>query len=272
MSRRILGGVVPLMLLSAVVACGGEIKLASLDWEPYIGKKVEGNGYVAEIVRAAFKAKGYSAKIDFLPWARAVSESKNGSYDGLFPEYYDEARKDDYVFSDPFPGGPLVFMKRKGKEIPYTGNLDELKPYKIGVVRGYINTKAFDARTDLKKEETGSDEMNLKKLVAGRVDLIVIDRLVAEHLIATSVTQGKGKIEAVEPVMEVKPLYIAFSKKAPAYEKKMADFNDGLKAIKEDGSLQKILEKHGVAEALKVSRAVVPAETVAAGEGGPLHR
>ncbi|KPA14846.1 amino acid ABC transporter substrate-binding protein [Candidatus Magnetomorum sp. HK-1] len=241
-------------LLFVQVLCAGQtVTLATLEWEPYIGPNMKNNGYVHEIVAEALKRSEVEVDIRFLPWARAVNTAKTGKRDGLFPEYYDESRLADFVFSDSFPGGPVGLYKRKDKKIAYSLDpqkdqslaLKGLKDYRFGVVRGYINTKAFDEASFLTKEEVNSDETNLKKLFKGRIDLIFIDKYVAKHIIVTKYPHFMGDLEFMEPPLEVKPLYIAFSKKAKDYEIKLKAFNSGLKKLKEEGMLNKIMEKHG---------------------------
>ena len=229
------------------------VTLASLEWEPYIGPNMKNNGYVYEIVTEAFKLSGISVDIRFLPWARAVNTAKTGKRDGLFPEYYDESRLTDFVFSDSFPGGPVGLYKQKTKKVSYSVDpiqnqnkaLKGLKDYRFGVVRGYINTKEFDDATYLKKEEVNNDETNLKKLFKGRIDFIFIDKFVASHIIKTKYPNYIEKLEFMEPPLEVKPLYIAFSKKAKDYDVKLKAFNNGLKKLKEKGLIKKIMGKHG---------------------------
>lgn len=219
-----------------------KVTLASLDWEPYIGAKLPNNGYVARIAVEAFKTQGYKVTIDYLPWARAVSMATDGDYDGLFPEYYDESRKADFVYSEPFKGGPLGFMKKKSSKIAYK-KLEDLKPYTIGTVRGYVNTIEFDLAKYLKKEEVVDDETNIKKLNNDRIDLIVIDKYVGAYIIEKQFPQFKATLEFMNPPLEEKPLFIVFSKKAKDYEKKMNAFNAGLKEIQKNGTYQKIIEE-----------------------------
>jgi polar amino acid transport system substrate-binding protein len=167
------------------------VTLTTLEWAPYIGSDLKNKGYVHEIVVEAFKRVGYKTDIVFYPWARALATTKSGAKDGLFPEYYDESRKENYVFSNSFPGGPVGLYKRKDKEIAYpvdplkdqTKALRGLSKFRFGVVRGYVNTVAFDAASFLKKEEVKDDETNLKKLFFNRVQLIFIDKYVAKHII-----------------------------------------------------------------------------------------
>ena len=229
-----------------------KITLTTLDWEPYIGEKLPGHGYVYEIVAEAFKSVGYQVNIQFLPWPRAVEAAKSGKADGLFPEYYAEKRKTDFVYSDSFPGGPVGFLARKDSRITFpvdprkeqTKALRGMKHYTFGVVRDYINTKEFDAASFLKKDMADNDEQNIAKLYAKRINLIFIDMLVAQYLIKTRFPQYAKDLEFLTPPLEVKPLYIVFSKKAPGYKQKMKDFNEGLKILKKNGAIEAIMKKY----------------------------
>lgn len=42
-----------------------------------------------------------------------------------------------------------------------------------------------------------------------------------------------------------KPLYIVFSKKAPGYEQKLKDFNEGLGKLQKAGTIKAIMKKYG---------------------------
>lgn len=230
-----------------------KISLTTLDWEPYIGEKLPGHGYVFEIVSEAFKSVGYKVDIQFYPWARAVETAKSGKADGLFPEYYDESRKAEFVFSDSFPGGPVGFLARKDSKITFPADprkeqtkvLQGMKQYSFGVVRDYINTSEFDSAGFLKKDVADSDEQNIKKLYAKRIDLIFIDKFVAQYIIKAKFPQYANDLEFLEPPLEVKPLYIVFSKKAPDYQRKVKDFNEGLNNLTKSGTIKAIMQKYG---------------------------
>jgi ABC-type amino acid transport substrate-binding protein len=251
MKRRIAFVCALLVAAALVSTAAGEktVRLVSLDWPPYIGSSITdgspskpNNGYVAELVVEAYKRMGYKVVIDFKPWARALEESTNGLYDGLFPEYYGEERKTDFIYSNPFPGGPVGLMKRKDFKFTYT-SLKDLKGYTVGVVTDYINTAEFDAATHFKKEAVVDDETNIRKLYAKRVDFIFIDKYVALDIIRTKYPEYEKEFEFIE--LEVKPLYIVFSKKAAGVQAKLNDFNAGLAAITKDGTVKAILAKHG---------------------------
>lgn len=245
--------VILLLAAQPLFAESKRITLATLDWEPYVGKTLPGHGYVYEIVVAAFKSVGYQVDIQFFPWARAVKTAQSGQADGLFPEYYDDIRKTDFVFSDSFPGGPVGFLVRKDSMITFTVDprkdqtkaLQGMKQYSFGVVRDYINTKEFDAASFLKKDVADSDAQNIMKLYGKRIHLAFIDKFVAQHLIKTKYPNYAKYLVFMEPSLEVKPLYIVFSKAAPNYEQKMKDFNEGLNNLKKKGTIEVIMKKYG---------------------------
>ena len=229
---------------NAFPQANNSISLATLDWEPYIGEKLPEQGYVASLVRQSFKASGYGTSIVFMPWARVVAMAREGIYDGYFPEYFAESLKTDYLLSEPFPGGPLVFFKRKADSIAFT-TLSDLKAYKIGIVRGYINTKEFDGADYLQKELATDDLTNFRKLIGKRLDLVVADKFVGTHLVKRNMPDKVDEIEIMSPFLEEKSLYLCIRKKAPDAEAKMKAFNEGLKIIKDNGTFADILQAGG---------------------------
>ena len=203
-----------LLILFITGPAHGEKKiiLSTLDWEPYIGQNLENQGYVAEIVRESYKRSGYEVDMKFSPWARSVNQSKTGMVDGYFPEYYADEVKSHAVFSDPFRGGPMGFFKQKNKTIPFQ-TLQDLKPYRIGIVRDYINTKEFDTADYLNKYPVSNDLINLKKLIGGRIDLMISDQYVGLYLMEKYSLKGRDTIEFIQPPLEMKDLYLCITKK-----------------------------------------------------------
>jgi ABC-type amino acid transport substrate-binding protein len=228
------------------------VHLATLDWEPYIGTRMPDQGYCAALIRAAFADQGVQVEIEFYPWARALHLARTGAVDGLMPEYFNPSREAEFEYSAAFPGGPLVLFKRRGDAIAFSTDpvqhqdaaLRALNARRFGVVRGYLNTPVIDAASYLIKEEANDDATNLRKLVYGRIDLAVIDRRVAEHLIRTDYPGYATKIEPMDPALADIPLYIAFSRKAPHMRESLATFNRGLAAMRADGRIDALYQRY----------------------------
>ncbi|HHO76366.1 MAG TPA: transporter substrate-binding domain-containing protein [Deltaproteobacteria bacterium] len=221
------------------------VTLATLDWQPYVGSDMLGYGFNAEIITEAYKRAGYTVKIEFLAWDDAVSKTQQGEYDGLFPEYYSKDRAEDFIYSDFFSNSLLVFFKKKGPTINYS-SLKDLTPYKIGIVKGYINTEEFDSAAYLNKVEFDSDLEILNNLVKGSVDMIVIDKLVAQYLIHGNLPEAADTLESLDPPLIIHPLFIVYPKKLPGSDQKAKDFNMGLDMIMKDGTVKKIMDRSGL--------------------------
>lgn len=235
------------------VAALAPVRLASLEWAPYIGPHLPGQGYAAALVKAALATQGLGVEIEYLPWARALHDARRGAYDGIFPEYFDPAREADFVFSDAFPGGPVGLYKRRADRIAFAVDpgadmeaaLRSIARWRIGVVRDYINTPAFDAAVYLRRQAAVDDAANLRKLLYGRVDLIFIDFNVARHLLGKQMVTRAAQLEPLLPALEEKSLYIAFARNAPRHEALRTAFNAGLAALRRSGELKKIRVEHG---------------------------
>jgi polar amino acid transport system substrate-binding protein len=222
-----------------------KIVLASeTSWPPHYGKDLPNGGYTTEISREALKRVGYELEIEWLPWKRALIEAAIGKYDGVGASYYNEERAKDFAFTDAIGKTEIVFFMLKGKNIRYS-KLEDLKPYTIGVGRGYAYPDKFTSATYLKTEEAITIEHNIRKLLRHRIDLIIDSREVIPYLLQTYFPNNVNSLEMLEPPLDTLLLYVAFSKNSPNYKKKVEDFNRGLKMIKDDGTYGNILKKHG---------------------------
>jgi polar amino acid transport system substrate-binding protein len=244
-----------------------KISIATLDWPPYIGETICGQGWVQQLTISLLSSLGYEITSTFLPWARALIAVESGDTDLLYPEYYIEPeapsdvyastkRLDHLALSRSFPGGPVAFMKRKGEEDGFKGNLMNLKNEKIGVVRGYQNTPEFDAHMDsgfFNTSQAVDDLMNVEKLLGNRVNLIIGDPAVILFSIrASSLSPDEksgmlGKIEVVRPMIKYNYLYFAISRKIPSWEKILADLNSALEEFETSGLLFHIIQSAGTA-------------------------
>ena len=94
---------------------------------------------------------------------------------------------------------------------------------------------------NLAVEVANNDETNVKKLDAERLDLVFIDKYVASYFIEHNFKSNANKFLFLEPALQVNGLYIAFSKKAKESDAKRIAFNNGMKKIKAQGILKKII-------------------------------
>lgn len=227
------GFCVGLLLSLATPAMAETFNLASLDWPPYTGEKLAGQGISSQVVKAVFAKAGAGVNFKFLPWQRAVDTARSdAAFVGYFPEYADPGSP--CLFSEPIGSGPLGFAEQTAKPISWS-SLAELKNVKIGVVAGYVNTADFDkmvAAGELKADVATSDELNLLKLANGRFDLAVVDQNVMQYLLQTSpkLKPLAAKLQFNAKPLEDKTLHVCFTNSA-AGKLALEQFNAALKQL-----------------------------------------
>ncbi|HWP94617.1 MAG TPA: ABC transporter substrate-binding protein [Gammaproteobacteria bacterium] len=227
--------VVLLLAAASLVAAPQDatVRLASLEWPPYTGAQLPEQGTSSAVVRAAFAAAGYRVEIDFFPWSRAVlmARSPDSGYDGYFPEYYAAHLERDFFFSKPIGEGPLGFAHLVNRPLEWN-SLDDLAGTRIGVVQDYVNTEEFDRRVAegrLTVEAVTSDRLNVRKLLRGRLPVIVIDRNVLEYWLRHDEFSraGAGQIAFNDRLLAVKKLYVCFTR-TPRGQQLLQAFNAAL--------------------------------------------
>lgn len=233
------------MLFLAEQAMTKEILLASMDYPPFYGEKLDNYGPLIEVIAKSYDAMGYDVKIIFLPWARAIAWSKNGEVDGMVGVWYSPERAEYFLYSEPILSNFIGFYKRKNRDIRYKDYLDlKEQGYKLGSVRGYIQPKGLQ-ESGIPIMFVSKDLQSFKILSKNRVDLIVVDKEYSRYILAQPRFQEYAKnIEWMEPVLEEKRQHLIISKKAKNPKKKLGDFNEGLQKLRETGGFTKILKKH----------------------------
>jgi len=216
-----------------------------ISWAPHYAKDLEHGGYTVEIIREALKRVGYELETVWLPWKRAQVEAARGDYDGLGASYYTKERATKFACSEPIAATEIVFFKRAEDDIKYC-RLEDLKPYKIGIGFEYGYPEKFLKADYLQKVEAYELKTNITRLLHKRVDLIIGSREAVLFCLRHEYPDKIDSLEILGDPLETMSLYVLFSKNRPDYKQKVEDFNRGLKMIREDGTYQKIMKKHGL--------------------------
>lgn len=225
-----------LLTFSPCLAKDKVVVLASLEWPPYTGKLLPEQGASSKAVREAFAAMGYQLEIRFLPWNRSLDEVRNSSsIDGYFPEYDSEERRKEFLYSKSMGKSPLGFAKRQTLHESWS-SFDDLKTMTIGVVSGYVNTKQFDdlvKQGEIKTDEASVDLFNLRKTLAGRVEMAVIDLNVFDYLMTHDPYMLSHPDDLIidSRLLGINDLYVTF-KQSPRGEELRKVLNEGLSKIK----------------------------------------
>jgi len=195
-------------------------------------------GLYPALIAEAFKRMDVPLTMECLPWNRALAGADAGEW-GVGGIYQNAERLKKYDYSEPIFAEKLMIFVLQGSEFAFSGVTD-LSGKTIGVMRGWSYGDDFDAAVaagSITKDEVESDEMNFKKLIAGRLDA----------LIATPETwaglQGEldkdGKVVSLPTPMAENNTYLIFNKSAGKTDL-LTRFNETVAAMKADGTVEKL--------------------------------
>jgi polar amino acid transport system substrate-binding protein len=226
-------------------AADSTIHLTNGDWAPYSGAALTHNGCDAWVVSEAFARQGITVEYAFFPWARGYQLAQSGVFDGTL-EWGDTSshRGSFYLSADFISDQNLVFFYRKDHPFTYTG-LNGLGGKLVGMTSGYVYQDEFnhDRETGLiKVEEASSDEANLRKLLAGRIDVFPLEQLVGNTILANNFTPAENsQITHSAPFAKFHP-YVLLTKANPENAARMALFDEGFKQLKASGRYAEIMQ------------------------------
>ena len=243
-------GLLSILSLAAAASDTATLRIASYEYQPYVGAELGNNSYVAEVLKTALAHQGIEIKIEYFPLIRAQSNATKGQSDGFAPAYNTLSKQ--FSYSDPFPGDQVGFLKRKDSPSPTQDEINQqnwthaLAGKRIGLVRGANVSNAFDKAYSFSKDYVKQDIQNIDKLYLKRIDYAVIDKYTAADLMIQQRPNVIGQLEFVNPPITKHDFHLAVSKNHPQQKHIIDAFNLGLTAMHADGTLESIRYKHGL--------------------------
>ncbi len=235
--------------IDAAEADNQPLRMVISNWAPYKGENLPDGGVASDITRQVLTRIGYSVETKNLPWKRALVRTMEGAYDVIPAIWSTPEREVSLHFSDPILKSRIVVISLESYNFEFN-HLEDLRGKTVGVGRGWGYPDDFITADYFKREPAKDLETNMKKLINGRFNIIVGEELAARHLVNTKFKDKKNFFRFSSVSIKEAPLLVAFSRALPNYEKITVQFNEALKAMHEDGSYKRMLEKHGVSKSV----------------------
>lgn len=221
------------------------LHIVMTEWAPYTSSSMPDQGALAEMTEIAFRLQGFEVRFSIVPWQRALDMMERQEADALLPVYTSKRNESRYYLSDSLLAVDSVFVRLKDMEIPYR-KLDDLTAWRIGVVKDTSYAAALKKLGPFIVEEAPHELLNYRKLVTGRIELMLDTRETIERMMDNLPESERQPIVYMEPPYHTKTLHLAFQ---PTEEGKMLNrqFNAGLQKLRDKGVHAAILEKHRIA-------------------------
>ena len=146
------------------------IKLSSY----YIPGLVENSkqGKMIELLKAIEQQSDFQFDLEILPIRRVQLWFKFEKISGYFPEL-EEFRPANSCRTDAFMQKAIIAVTRKNDQL--ITDVKQLRGRKVGAVSGYSYGLNIISDPEIILERVESDDVNLKKLMSGRIDVIIGD-------------------------------------------------------------------------------------------------
>jgi polar amino acid transport system substrate-binding protein len=190
----------------------------SEDSYPWILKNRKGLSII--LLEMVEKKINQKILIDAIPWKRCLQELKIGHYDGAVNASFKIDRAEFAAY--PMTADKVDTNKRmlidsyslyrlKGSKIEWDGKVFKPQDAIIGAQTGFSvvdQLKSLNLKVD---DSNGSTEINLKKLLLGRVSAVALPTLQGDNVLDKD-AELQSKIEKIELPLIEKPYYLIFSK------------------------------------------------------------
>jgi len=239
----IAGFLMAVAMCSQAVAGRAVSVVHSGSWPPYADEHLPGEGLAIDLVTTAFRKAGYTPRVETASLTEIMAGSETGVYDVFATPWYTTDRDQLLHFSQPYLQSSIRFVKRRDVPFDYT-KFDDLEGVKIGVIENYAYDEDFNASTAIDKIPADSLSENLHKLVEGDIDLTLDDERVLRYTLSQSLPELGARLEILATPLTTRGINIGVSRKNPDHKRIIADFDKAIAEMKQDGSYDRILQKH----------------------------
>lgn len=226
------------------------LRLVTGELPPYATQERTDQGIALDIVRKAFAYAGSTVRYTFKPWTRSLEEARAGQWDGTAYWGKNPTRDVGFLISDNVLTEQWVFLYRQradGAPAFDWETLADLKGQRIAAVQSYTYTPEF---WDMQKAgslrvEIGQDDLgNLRRLVAGRVDVAVMERNVACYLMNAHFKPAEVADLRAHPKLLTNQFttHLMLSEKLPQSAERIKAFNRGLAQLKKSKDYAALLQ------------------------------
>ncbi len=233
-----------LILFVGSAQAADRVRLTNGEWPPYLGEDLPHHGVASRIVAEAFALQNVEVQWEFHPWARSLKMAEQGTRDGSAVWLYNHEREQRFHISDPVVESGYYLFHRKNRHFDWS-SVEDLRGLRIAGTRGYDYGEAFqqaEAAGEINVVRLTGDEQGLRQLLAGRIDLFPVDKVVGFDLLYQNFSAAERRLLSFHPVpLRSDSLHLLLSREVPGNAERMQRFNQGLKRLRDSGKISQYL-------------------------------
>ncbi|BEV72878.1 ABC transporter substrate-binding protein [Paludibacterium sp. THUN1379] len=220
--------------LAVGAARAGGLRLLTEDYPPFNMALPNGQvgGLSTDIVRELFQRAKRPYTIQLQPWIRAFNTTILENNTCVYSTTRTDNREHQFKWVGPLLENPWVLYA--GPSSPKVGlDLESVRRYKIGGYNGdavaqYLIARGFNV------ELTPTDDLNARKLMAGRIDFWATGKYLGNYL------TKKEKLPQLRPVLVFNTAFMYLACNPHVDNQLIFQLNSVLQGMQQDGSMSRI--------------------------------
>ncbi len=218
-----------------------ELKILTEEMPPYnhSDDNREATGFSTVIVKELLERSGLGitdGKIKVYPWARAYLILQKEKNVMLFSTTRSKEREKMFKWVGPIASRTIWFWKLTKRKDINVNSLEDIKQYRVGAVREFASAR-YMTQLGFNLDLCSSEEINFKKLLAHRFDILTALELAAAYQMNK---QGKSfsQLERLVSLDDRYDYYLAFN--ISTSDEIINRLQNALEDMKKDGTYRKI--------------------------------
>lgn len=210
------------------------------DWAPYSSAvRGQAQGFSVDVVRAAFAAVGVDVRFEVLPYVRCMAQVKAGRLAACFNTFPNKKITAGYLLH----AQPLFTTHSNVYALATSDaqqvRIADLEGRTVGVTRDYEYGAEFDQNANIVRSVVDKNEQGFRMLLSRRIEFMAAEQRMAETLFKRDPAAfgGRFKVAGTFPVASA---FMVFSKSTADGPQRVAQFNQGLARIRDNGTYRAI--------------------------------
>jgi len=218
--------------------------IAAHEWPPFASRESRYFGVLPRIITQVLEAQGITVEYRFMPWPDALDGLITEEFDAALIWVMEDLNSDPFIFSAPILEYRSALYYRKS--LPKPRHADDLLGFRIGLNPYYVydepSYRIMKSRsmTPVKGE---SDRAHFDMLLKGDIDFYLSPMITSAPLLRNQYSQEQQQeLGYTTELFRFPPSHLLVNRQRPGSNDFLQEFNNGLKRLKNDGTLDRYLD------------------------------
>ncbi|MYM23943.1 transporter substrate-binding domain-containing protein [Duganella sp. FT135W] len=199
-------------------------------------------GYATDVLEAALAHAGIDHSVQIYPWARAFQMARSQPNVLIYSIVRTPEREELFQWVTPLAPRSVYLYKLASRRDIKVRTVEDLRRYRIAANRGDVVEEQLH-QLGLNADLGALDETNLRKVVVGRVDLMVASERTLKDL-CQRIQVRCSQLERAMPMPGMGDYYVAASLGTPPAT--VQAVRTELEKLKSSGFMQRTADKYGL--------------------------